>query len=309
MLAKQFLREGYLPEYDGHSIFWKCYGNPEGVPILFLHGGPGCGFEEGYLGLFDLDQINLITFDQRGSGRSLPTGHLGNNNTDALIVDIERLRSSLDVDKWIVAGHSWGTTLAVVYAEAYPDKVSSLALAAFFGGMPQDQSWTFSDIGVFFPEQVEYLHSLRQSAHQNLSLDEWIFENLNSNDKQIRKETACALLALEEASSKNVEAAVVSLDSASEEIVNIYKILFFYAKNNFFINLDDMYSPAALTSPTILVHGQFDMDCAPIQAYRLKNSFPYIDLRIVRAGNHSVFENPMAGEYKKAISECVDSYR
>lgn len=307
MLTRQFSREGYLPEYEGHSVFWKCYGNPAGVPVLFLHGGPGCGFEEEYLSLFDLDHVNLVTFDQRGAGRSLPTGKLENNYTAGLIEDIEKLRNLMGIDRWIVAGHSWGTTLAVAYAEVHPEVTTSLALAAFFGGMPKDQSWTFSEISMFFPQQVEYLHSLHQPQHEHLSLDEWIFENLTSDDSQIRKETAYALLALEEASSKNVETPV-QIGDATDEIINIYKLLFFYAKNNFFINLEEMYDPSALKCQTTLVHGQFDMDCAPFQAYRLKEVFPHIDLRIVRGGNHSVFESPMSDEYRNAIRECVNDY-
>lgn len=306
MLASPY-QKGFLPTKDGHDIYWQCFGHSTGIPILFLHGGPGCGFEIDYLPLFNLNEINLITFDQRGTGQSKPLGRLEKNTTPDLISDIERLREFLNIESWIVCGHSWGTTLAVLYAQAFPTSCNSLCLAAFFGGTQADQDWTFSDIKKFFPTEISNLHALRQPHDKDLSLDEWIFKNLNSSDKNLAIETTYRLLKLEAASVQN-DQKIVSYDDATSSCIEIYKMLFFYAKNKFFMNPDLMYQTGQLTTPTILVHGQFDMDCAPDQAYRLKYTFPEIELKIVPGGNHSVFEEPMFSVFKKTIEiSCTKS--
>ena len=305
MLTQQSYKSGYLSERDGHSIHYACYGSPSASPILFLHGGPGCGFEAGYLPIFDLSKVNLITFDQRGTGKSKPFGRLEFNTTQKLIEDIELLRCHLNISQWIVTGHSWGTTLGVVYAQQYPESCSSLVLASFFGAKKEDQDWTFSGIKRFFPNEVSQLHALRQEADQGLTLDEWILKNLCSEDDYLAKLTAYHLLRLEEASCKH-EQSTVSIDDVTEEILNIYRILFFYAKNSFFIEEEKIYGKA-LQVPSILVHGQFDMDCTPDQAYRLKSTSPTLDLRIVRGGNHSVFEDPMRTSFARAVSDAVTS--
>jgi proline iminopeptidase len=293
--------QGFLPECDGHSVYWQSFGNPNGRPTLFLHGGPGCGFEMGYLPLFDLDNIYLITFDQRGCGKSTPTGKLENNTTPDLIGDIERLRMALNISTWTVCGHSWGTTLAVAYALACPQPCQSLRLAAFFGGLQDDQDWSFLGVSKFFPEEIAALHALQQPDDKDLSLDEWLFKNLSSNQTDLAIETAYCLLCLENAGSP-FEQKPIFRDAVTSDIINLYKILFFYAKNKFFIDAGLFYRPGALTVPSFLVHGQFDMDCAPAQAYRLKSAFPVVNLQIIRGGAHSVFEGPMFSAFKKIIN-------
>ena len=123
---------GTLKVDSVHELYWEQCGNPEGVPVVFLHGGPGAGASPVHRRFFDPDHYRVIIFDQRGAGRSRPLGEIANNTTDLLIEDIEVLRRQLDIDRWHVFGGSWGSTLALAYGEAHPDRCLSLTLRGIF---------------------------------------------------------------------------------------------------------------------------------------------------------------------------------
>jgi proline iminopeptidase len=299
---------GYLPEQSGHRVFYQLFGNPSGIPILFLHGGPGCGFEIDYLPLFDLNKINLITFDQRGCGQSQLSGQMDNNTTQDLIKDAEKLREMLNINQWIVCGHSWGATLSIIYGLYHPSKVKSICIASFFGGLRRDQEWSFEGIKKFYPAEVKALFSTRQSQDKNLNLDAWIYNNLTSNNQELSIETAFYLLKLENEVSQSIAPKDIKKSDVSGEVLSLYKLLFGYGKNDFFVTEEFLYNSTIILPPTILVHGRLDFDCLPEQAYRLKNAYPSVDLRFVKGGYHSVFEQPMFGEFQQAIDEITSNF-
>jgi len=136
---------GYLPRQDDHKVYYSQYGNPKGEAIVILHGGPGSKSKPKHVKGYELDKYYVVAFDQRGCGESTPSGSLKSNTTYDLIKDIERLRSKLKIEKWYVAGRSWGATLALAYSEAYPKAVKGLLLSSVFLARPRDVKWAFTE--------------------------------------------------------------------------------------------------------------------------------------------------------------------
>src|SRR3989344_5688255 len=149
---------GYLPERDGHKVYYAQYGNPKGEVIITLHGGPGSKSKPKYVKPYDLNKYQVITFDQRGCGQSLPSGEIKSNTIQDLVSDIERIRSKLNIKSWYVAGGSWGAALALAYAEKYADVVKGLLLSSVFLARPRDVKWAFTEgngIERLFPDLWE----------------------------------------------------------------------------------------------------------------------------------------------------------
>lgn len=153
----RLLDHGTLPVSGGHQVYWEIAGNPDGLAALVLHGGPGSGCREGHYDLFDLDRYRVVLMDQRGAGRSRPAAAtdvaaLQDNTTDDLINDIEVLRAHLEVDKWLVFGGSWGSTLGLLYAQTHRGHVRALVLAGVATTTRRDLAWLYDDVGNLFPE-------------------------------------------------------------------------------------------------------------------------------------------------------------
>src|SRR4051794_33484488 len=151
---------GMLDVGDGHSLHWEVCGNPRGKPAVVLHGGPGSGCSPGMRRLFDPQRYRIVLFDQRNAGRSTPSASdpvvdLSANTTPHLLADMERLRVHLGIDRWLVWGASWGVTLALAYAQAYPERVSELVLAAVTSGDRREIDWITRDMGRVFPREWE----------------------------------------------------------------------------------------------------------------------------------------------------------
>jgi pimeloyl-ACP methyl ester carboxylesterase len=138
-------KTGHLDTGDGHQVYWEISGNPEGKPAVFLHGGPGAGCSPAHRRLFDPKKYRVLLFDQRGCGRSKPHASLENNTTWDLVKDIEKLRGIMGVEQWLVFGGSWGSTLALAYAETHPDKVSELVVRGIFTLKPREIAWYYQD--------------------------------------------------------------------------------------------------------------------------------------------------------------------
>ncbi|WP_299880106.1 alpha/beta fold hydrolase [uncultured Sulfitobacter sp.] len=156
-MSRALLDQGHLPVSGGHEIYWEMAGNPQGIPAVVLHGGPGSGCRDGHYDLFDLTRYRVVLMDQRGAGRSIPSAAvdiaaLDMNTTDHLLSDIETLRAHLGVDKWLVFGGSWGSALGLLYAQAYGAHVTALVLAGVATTARRDLAWLYDDIGNMFPE-------------------------------------------------------------------------------------------------------------------------------------------------------------
>lgn len=290
-------------------VRWYHYGNPNGVPVLFLHGGPGSGFSQTYAEIIQplFNRISFITFDQRGSGASRGFDFPKHNNTALLIGDIENLREHLGIEQWTVSGISWGTTLALLYARKYPHRCTKLLLASLFLARREDQIWSFEKSRKFLDDifsDTEKKLGTKLTGCQRFRRN--FLKGLHSKDANTRLKFAHAFLNL---SRYMARLTPIPIDPATitEDNVNQSRILLSYADKDFFLPP----KTAALQKikhlrniPITLMHGRFDLTCCVEQAFLLKSLLPQTDLRIV-AGSHSVQEEPMMSEFRRLFEDCV----
>ena len=182
-------QEGYLDVGNGHKIYYEQYGNPNGKPVLFLHGGPGAGFSNSHKAFFDPKIFRVIFFDQRGSGKSIPYAETKNNNTESLISDIERLRVFLKIDNWYIFGGSWGSTLALLYGINFPQRCLGFILRGIFLGTIDEINWFLYDIRKFFPEAYEKFITNVPLTHRTKIL-EWFYQQLRINNRSLNLKAA-----------------------------------------------------------------------------------------------------------------------
>lgn len=180
---------------DGHDLYWETCGNPDGKPAVVLHGGPGSGCTPGWRGLFNPASYRVVLFDQRGAGRSTPhssdpTVDLSSNTTEHLIGDLERLREYLGIEKWLVYGRSWGTTLGLAYAERHPERVSEMVLAAVCLTQRSDIDWLYYGVGRFFPVEWERFRNGVPVADRDGDLVEAYARLLAHSDLDVRQKAA-----------------------------------------------------------------------------------------------------------------------
>lgn len=275
---------GYLPEADGHRVYFAEYGNPQGKPILIFHGGPGGSFKPKHAAFADLKKYRVIGFDQRGCGKSLPLGEMRRNNTAELLKDAERLLDYLNVaDKVIIRGGSWGSTLALLFAETHPQKVEKLLLSQIFLADSMSRGWEFDGLKMFYPEFVD---ELGQKAGGG-DIRRHYAEMINSNNPEQQLEAAnfygcyeriCG--ALQPHWGKSAE-----LDEAELAAQKIYMN---YAVENFM--LKDLQIIKNIDSipdiPVIIVHNRLDFVCPVYGAYMLSKLIPSSKLVIVPDRGH-----------------------
>jgi proline iminopeptidase len=287
--------QSFLPVSDGHVLAYYQYGNPNGPPILFLHGGPGSGFNPNRADQFApvLHQYQLISFDQRGSGQSTPLGSMQANTTPHLLADIEMLRHHLGIDHWVVTGSSWGSALALLYAQAYRERCVQLILSSVFLARRQDQAWTFHTARTYFADifaQVDQLIGCNPAEN----LEQALLTGLQSTNFATQQQTAYAFALMTDFLC-NLQPKGVALDKIGPRAIAAATILLSYAAKDF--DLDPKLGVLAACDklqdlPISLLHGRYDMDCPITQAFTLKDHVPQLDLRIA-SGNHSNSEEPM----------------
>jgi proline iminopeptidase len=293
---------GFLDVGQGHKIFYRIYGPEDGVPFVFLHGGPGSGFSESYSRFFEGQPIRLIAFDQRGAGKSEPKGINPDNTTQHLIDDIETLRKFLGIDKWLVAGHSWGSTLAFFYALQHKDQCLGLVLSSLFLGRKRDQDWSFDGAKIFFPDIFE---KICDGLPAGQTFEEYLYQDLlNGTDAQ--KHEAAYRFALLGSALVRLVPVYYERDEIGAPEINMLSQLVHYAKNGFFVPENHILDNAAVLKnlPIWLLHGRFDMDCLPMQTYELQKILPQIDLRIV-GGAHSLSEVVMEQAFYDIIKDVA----
>lgn len=262
---------GYLRVSDLHEIYYEQSGNENGIPVVFLHGGPGVGSFPNYRQYFDPEFYRIIIFDQRGCGKSQPLGLLEDNNTDALIEDTEKLRKYLGIDNWIVFGGSWGSTLALAYAIKYPDKVNNLVLRGIFLGRQTDIDWLFEDgpAAKIFPEYFEYYSEFIPEEEKG-SLIEAYYKRLISDDYETRKEAGHRFSLWETQIAKLIyenkdDIEVTERDIANSRIECHYMVeKCFFPENYILDNLAKI-----IHIPTYIVHGRYDIVCSASNAWDL----------------------------------------
>ena len=322
-------RAGDLPVADGHVLYWEASGRKDGFPLLFLHGGPGSGSHPKYRRLFDPKRYNIILFDQRGAGRSTPHLGLEANTTQDLIDDIETLRHTLGIDRWIVFGPSWGSTLAIAYAEAFPEHVSALIVEAVFLGTQEELDWWHHPLGAprFFPEAwADFIAPIPERYRTSPNeIARYCLDEMNKESEQhfvalnrltdpnvslgeLRKSTLYRWTEYEERLSyleKTADAARADLAIRGPAFVAAHSMIeAHYFLNRCFFEPDQLIAGARqlANTPMQILHSRYDMVCPPQSAFRLAEACPHAHLRILTLGGHGLTE-PMQAMLNDAMDE------
>jgi proline iminopeptidase len=288
-----------------HQLYVEECGNPAGLPVIVLHGGPGNGCRPHHRCFFDPDLYRVILFDQRGCGRSLPHSELEKNTTAALLADMEQIREHLEVERWFIFGGSWGSALGLLYAQAYPDHVLALILRGIFLGREQDLRWFFQEGAPHvFPEAwaqvVEEIppaerHDLIAAFHRRLNSHNELTQMAAAKALDAWK-SCCMQLIHEEISPPNPKTHSAILAHA--------RIQLHYAKHRYFIQANQILQHASRlpSTPSILIHGRYDMICPLRNAWELQQAWPGAELHIVPAAGHSSTEPAMVDALVRATN-------
>ena len=284
---------GFL-NVDEHQVYFEQCGNPNGKPALFLHGGPGGGGSEDVRRFFNPDFYRIIVFDQRGCGRSMPHGCLENNTTWDLVSDIENLRKKLSIEKWLVFGGSWGSTLSLAYAQANPKSVSELVLRGIFLLRKEELHWFYQDgASRIFPEAWSgFLDIIDEDKRDNLM--NAYHEIFKSKDKEKRLKAAVAWSKWEAAtSSLSYKPSLVEEFSDPE-----FALAFALIENHYFINKGWFDTENQLIEnidkirsiPAVIVQGRYDVVCPMKTAWELSKAWPEAEMIIAPSSGHTAFE-------------------
>lgn len=296
-------QNGFLETGDGHALYWRLSGAADGVPVILLHGGPGCSMDAYLADYFDLSKTRFLQFDQRGCGRSSPPGSLHNNTTAHLVSDIEALRHYHGFENPILCGGSWGSTLAIEYAKAYPEHVSKLLLNSVFLGRDADEDWFLNGVRALRPDAWNQLtdgFSEAEKANIGMALYTRAF---SEDEDRVRDVVARfsnymgTLLKLDPDLASPVQA-----EQVTEGQIAAIRIFLHYSSNHYFLS-PDQGALAGLDRiahiPLHIIHGRYDLDAPLIQSYDLHQAMPGSTLDILTLCGHSDTEAPMAEALKK----------
>lgn len=300
---------GFLKTSDGvHELYFERCGNPNGLPVVVLHGGPGAGCSPGMRRFFDPDRYHMVLFDQRGAGRSRPHASLEANTTHHLVQDIEQLRARLKIDKWLVFGGSWGSTLSLVYAETHPEVVLGLVLRGIFLCRPQEIQWFYQEgASRLFPELFrEYKSVIPQSEQKDLVTA--FYRRLTSDDPAIRLRAAKAWTLWEGQTSYLVPDKDKLKDFEEDEFALAFaRIESHYFYNQIFLSEEEQILPQAHRLnriPTKIVHGRYDIVCPIENAFDLYEKLDHCDFLIAQNSGHSANE----AEIRSALVQFTDQF-
>jgi len=280
---------GMLRVDERHELYWEQSGNPNGVAVIFLHGGPGGGTNSSHRRFFDPSHYRIILFDQRGCGRSRPFADISDNTTDHLVSDMETLRQHLGIQRWMVFGGSWGSTLAIAYGVAHPERCQAFILRGVFLARPQELDWFMSGVRTVFPEAYAAFEGAMPEAEQDNLLENY-HRRLTSTEPAINVPAADAWNRYESACSQLAPSA--SLGAMGSAGLALARIEAHYFINNMFLAenplLDRLHRITHL--PAAIIQGRYDMVCPIITAYELAQTWENADLTIVPDAGHSAME-------------------
>ena len=293
------IQTGMLPVSDLHTIAWEQSGNPNGIPVLVVHGGPGGGAQPSYRQYFDPAAFNIVQFSQRGCGLSTPYAELTDNTTQASVHDMERLREHLSIDRWHVFGGSWGSTLSLIYAQHHPEKVLSLVLRGIFMCRKSELHWFYQDgASHLFPDAFEpYRNHIPETERGDLI--QAYYARLTSEDVDVRRAAAKEWTRWEMATSRLFPDPEY-LDKAEDLD---FAVAFARIECHYFINAIFVEEAHILHHverlqhlPTVIVQGRYDVVCPTRSAWELHQAMPHSKLIIVPDAGHSMGEVSIARE-------------
>jgi proline iminopeptidase len=289
--------EGFLKVSDLHSIFYTAYGNPNGIPVVVLHGGPGAGCSDSMVQSFDLTKWNVVMFDQRGAMRSLPFGCMEENTPQDLVGDIEKLREHLRIKQWVIFGGSWGSSLALLYGQEHPENCLGFILRGVWLVREADYLHLFYGMGKIFPEAYQEMVDHIPEKERGDLLSAYYRRVFDSNPEVqllaarafMKFDAICATLL---PNPKFVEAMLQN----DQLVLGVMKSFCHYAKNGFFLRENQILSNMERIAhlPAIIVQGRYDAICLHEMAYSLHQSWSNSLLWMIPDGGHSA-SNPSVG--------------
>ncbi|HMA30412.1 MAG TPA: prolyl aminopeptidase [Casimicrobiaceae bacterium] len=293
---------GMLALDPRHTMYWETCGNPSGAPILFVHGGPGGGSLPHHRRFYDPAHWRIVLYDQRGAGRSTPTAEIADNTTAQLVDDIERLRSHLGIERWALFGGSWGSTLALAYAEAHSDRVLGLVLRGVFLASREEIRWFIAGMRHFFPEAWnDFAHFLPPAERGDLLAG--YHRRLTDPDPAVHMPAAHAWDRYERACSTLIPGPDVARAGDDAAALAIARIEAHYFVNDAFLAPGQIIGNVARIShlPCTIVQGRYDVVCPPVSALALARAWPGAECIIVPDAGHSVREPGISRELVAAV--------
>ena len=299
-----------LPVGDGHEIYLESVGRADGIPAVYLHGGPGSGCQPDHRRLFDPERFHAILFDQRGAGRSRPKGRREDNTLPHLIADMEKIREQFGFKRWMVVGGSWGATLALAYAQAHPARVSGIVLRATFLGTREELEGAFLDaLPRFYPDLGEDFLGVLPGEERAQPLDAY-YRRILDSDPQVHGPAARAWHDTERILSEHAPGRV-RLDLASLNSSRALPATPFmeahYFYNGCFMKPGQLLAEAGRLAgiPGLIVQGRYDLLCPPATSHALATAWPDAEVRLVEGAGHSLYDPSVRDAVMRAIAELA----
>ena len=297
-------RHGMLAVDDIHTIYWEECGNPDGIPVLFLHGGPGAGLSPQHRRFFDPQRYRVILFDQRGAGKSTPLGEWRNNTTQLLIADIERLRAQFGIDQWLVFGGSWGSTLALAYGQAHPAACLGFVLRGIFLCTQAEIDWFIDGVRWFYPELHAEFAALIPPEERGDLLAAYA-KRILSSDPAVYWPAARAWSRFE---GRRVYLMPQPDDAPNDALdLGVGRLESHYMANLGFFEEDQLIRNMTRIAhlPAVIVQGRYDAICPPLSAYRLQQAWPGAQLDMIPDAGHGALEHGIASALVRATERFV----
>ena len=303
------IEQGILKVSSLHSIYWERCGNPKGLSVLIVHGGPGGGSSPVYRRYFDPNKFNIVQFDQRGCGRSTPHSELKENSTHHLIEDIEKLRQYLNIKSWHVFGGSWGSTLSLIYAIQHPEKVLTLTLRGIFLCRKNELNWFYQKgASEIFPEEFDLYQSVIPKDERGDFINAF-YKRLTSEDRTERAKAANAWTRWEMATSNLMPNKLSIQKSANDTFSDSFaRIECHYFINNIFLEENYILNNIANIKniSVSIVQGRYDVVCPMRSAWDLKKSLPSSKLYVIDKAGHSMKEIGITNKLIELTNELVN---
>lgn len=299
---------GYLQVSELHQLYFEQVGNPQGKPVVFLHGGPGGGIDPTYRQYFNPTQWNVVLFDQRGCGQSTPHAELKQNTTWDLVDDIEKIRLHLGIDRWTVFGGSWGSTLSLAYSQTYPESCTGLILRGIFLLRQKELRWFYQEgASYLFPDAwQDYLRPIPVEEQHDLIAA--YYKRLISSDPVARLTAASAWSVWEASTSKLILDPYLRQKFSESQFADAFaRIECHYFVNKGFFDVEDqllIHCDRIRHLPTVIVQGRYDVVCPMMSAWELHQALPQAEFIVVPDAGHSMSEPGI----RSALIETTDRF-